>query len=848
MYDIKKFEPLWGSWYIKKLIGEGGYGKAYRIEREEYGIIYKSALKHIKVPQSQSEVKIIMMDGMDEKSATAYFEDFISNLVKEFALMSRLKGNSHIVSYEDHKVIKDKEKLQWDIFIRMELLTSLIDYISKNEIGRKDIIKLGIDICKALEVCQKYNIIHRDIKPENIFVYDVGDFKLGDFGIARQIDKTMAGLSKKGTYTYIAPEIYKGEAYGSTVDIYSLGLVMYRLLNNNRMPFIPPYPQPVTYNDREISLVKRISGKELPKPVNADGRLAEIVLKACAYNPKDRYENPTLMRKALEAILYSKEEADIIYSDGDSIKEYSLKYVNVSNDKGNELDISDNETAIMAFDNDDISDDETVTMALDNGDKSKKRTTKDIDSDNIKENKTRAEVINSNNTGVQYTENSLFNKMKEQELAEEQFTEQQNNYNRVSSKIALVATGTFLLIFIMLFITMIVYLLSGKSDESVNNTDYVLNNEKDEMYSLSNKIDTNLRTFDVSGKYIVAIKPDRTIITTSEDRIYNNRFDEKEGIDQWADIISVGLGNYFTVGLKNDGTVVAAGNNTSGQCNVESWNNIVSIAVGFDHTVGLKSDGTVIVTGDNSDGQCNVENWNDITAIAAGSYSTIGLTKDGTVMIAGSVYDNSSGEDIKITPGKYWEKSVVKIYAGGRNIVGLKTNGDFISNNYNITAIIENWTNIRDICFYGYTVVGLKNNGDVMSDGKISAKLLSKNKILEIASDDNLNIVGLKDDGSLVDLVDNSEIIDCNLVCARDLASQQVELSVETTTENISSKTFEGTIDNPNRNYFVNKGDTPRNICIGVYGEYTPELWEKIKKANGKGDTDWVVGERVIVP
>ncbi|MGN1318306.1 MAG: protein kinase [Lachnospirales bacterium] len=407
MDDIKKFEPLWGKWYIKELLDEGGYGKVYRIEREEYGIIYKSALKHIKVPKSQSEIKSIMMEGYDNKTITTYYEDFIGNLIKEFALMSKLRGNSHIVSYEDHNIVKSEDKLQWDIFIRMELLTSLIDYISKNEIGRKDIIKLGIDICKALEVCQKYNIIHRDIKPENIFVYDVGDFKLGDFGIARQIDKTMAGLSKKGTYTYIAPEIYKGEAYGSTVDIYSLGLVMYRLLNNNRMPFIPPYPQPVTYNDREISLVKRISGKELPKPVNADGRLAEIVLKACAYNPKDRYENPTLMRKALEAILYSKEEADIIYPDGDSIKEDSIKYVNVSDEKSNELDVSDNEIAIMAFDNADISDDETVTMAFDNADELKE----DIKPTEVKNaDKPKEEPKNENTLVAQNVDEEIKNK------------------------------------------------------------------------------------------------------------------------------------------------------------------------------------------------------------------------------------------------------------------------------------------------------------------------------------------------------------------------------------------------------------------------------------------------------
>lgn len=327
MEDIKKFEPLWDSWYIKDIIGEGGFGKVYKIERKEFGNTYVSALKHIKVPRSQSEVKSILADGMTEKEAEKYFENCTEDIVKEIVLMSKLKGNSNIVSYEDHKVIKTEGKIEWNIFIRMELLTGLVDYISKNTITKRDVIQLGIDMCRALETCQKFNIIHRDIKPENIFISATGQYKLGDFGIARQIEKTVSGLSKKGTFTYIAPEVYKGEPYGSTVDIYSLGIVMYRLLNNNRVPFMPAYPNPITHNDREIALVKRMSGQSFDKPVNADGRLAEIVLKAAAYNPKERYESAATMRFFLENILYSDTERSIIYPNGDNAEIKSINYV-----------------------------------------------------------------------------------------------------------------------------------------------------------------------------------------------------------------------------------------------------------------------------------------------------------------------------------------------------------------------------------------------------------------------------------------------------------------------------------------------------------------------------------------
>ena len=125
----------------------------------------------------------------------------------------------------------------------MELLTSLLDYSEEHEITEQTVIKLGTDILTALEVCQKYHVVHRDIKPENIFVSATGDFKLGDFGIARTIEKTTFGMSKKGTYPYMAPEIYQGKESDILVDMYSLGLVMYRMLNDNRLPFFPGIPE-----------------------------------------------------------------------------------------------------------------------------------------------------------------------------------------------------------------------------------------------------------------------------------------------------------------------------------------------------------------------------------------------------------------------------------------------------------------------------------------------------------------------------------------------------------------------------------------------------------------------------
>lgn len=235
---------VFGSWMITRQIGRGSFGTVYEIQRQDFGEVYRAALKVITVPQSREELQTVLEEGMSQTQAEQYFYSVVEDIVREFAIMARLKGTANVVSYEDHTVIRHPEGIGWDILIRMELLHPLLPYAYQHPFARRDIIRLGIDLCRALELCQKYNIIHRDIKPENIFVSDNGDFKLGDFGIARTIEKTTSGLSKKGTYSYMAPEVYRGAEYGFGVDIYSLGIVLYRLLNKNRVPFLPPAPEP----------------------------------------------------------------------------------------------------------------------------------------------------------------------------------------------------------------------------------------------------------------------------------------------------------------------------------------------------------------------------------------------------------------------------------------------------------------------------------------------------------------------------------------------------------------------------------------------------------------------------
>lgn len=307
---MELLEKVWPEWKVEGVLGEGSFGKVYKIKREDIGGTYYAALKVISIPKDKSEVQSIMTEGMmDQASATHYFQGMVEEIVKEFAMMEKLKGNTNIVAYEDHKVIPHEDSLGWDILIRMELLSPLTDYMAEHTLGEQDALKLGIDICRGLELCQKHHIIHRDIKPENIFVSEMGDYKLGDFGVARTAEKTMSGMSKKGTYTYMAPEVYKGEAYNATVDLYSLGIVLYRLLNNYRTPFLPPAPQMISFSDKETAQARRMNGEELPAPAQGSEAFTAIIRKACAYNPKDRFTDATQMRLALEALQGGASEA-----------------------------------------------------------------------------------------------------------------------------------------------------------------------------------------------------------------------------------------------------------------------------------------------------------------------------------------------------------------------------------------------------------------------------------------------------------------------------------------------------------------------------------------------------------
>ena len=301
MENFENIRLPWTDWKIVKYLGGGAYGKVYEIERNISGMQERAALKIVSRPKDESEIESYYNEGYSKAELIASYESEIQNYVQEYKLMKELQGESNIVSCDDFTMIPHDDGIGGDIFIRMELLTSLQQKMRERNLSEQEIIRLGKDISHALVLCKSKNIIHRDIKPANIMVSQFGNYKLGDFGVSKIMDHATYA-TPMGTPEYEAPEIKHMEKYGQAVDIYSLGITLYWLLNNRKMPFIGADEQ-ITPARRSEAMEKRYAGKEkLPKPKNGSKRLKEIVLKACEYDPANRYASAQEMYDALDAL------------------------------------------------------------------------------------------------------------------------------------------------------------------------------------------------------------------------------------------------------------------------------------------------------------------------------------------------------------------------------------------------------------------------------------------------------------------------------------------------------------------------------------------------------------------
>ena len=315
----------WAGWEVTEELGAGSYGRVYEARKRnlsaEGGAEEKAAVKIIRIPADDAEAAVLAYELPKEEDRARYYENVVDGLLAEIHAMEALKENPNAVHLQDSCVEHEEGSFLWTIYIRMELLIPLGEYRVEHELREPEVIRLGLDLCHVLEECEKRAILHRDIKTENIMVSGDGVFKLGDFGLARQLRLTTGSLSLKGSFTYMSPEVYHGEAYDTRADQYSLGIVLYRLMNRNRDPFTDPDAGMIYYKDRESSLQKRMKGEKLPPPADASERTAAVILKACAYSPKERYRHIADLKHDLMLLAGEGTDAVLIAERGEAAEE-----------------------------------------------------------------------------------------------------------------------------------------------------------------------------------------------------------------------------------------------------------------------------------------------------------------------------------------------------------------------------------------------------------------------------------------------------------------------------------------------------------------------------------------------
>lgn len=213
---------------------------------------------------------------------------------KEVEVLEQLKGAQHIVDVFDTSEVEINDGKT--VFVLEEYGVLMPEYIKNTDISISGALRIVIGIADAILECEKRGVVHLDIQPNNIFLNQSGQVMVGDFNSALFLNELGIEKRKRGTLSFMAPEVYRKGECSITSDIYSLGVLMYWLLNNEEIPFLSD-------DKDEVAIYKRLAGTVFPelKAINEDVRteLELIVNRACAYEKSERYSGIETFRDDL---------------------------------------------------------------------------------------------------------------------------------------------------------------------------------------------------------------------------------------------------------------------------------------------------------------------------------------------------------------------------------------------------------------------------------------------------------------------------------------------------------------------------------------------------------------------
>lgn len=241
----------------------------------------KYIVKIISIPASSVQLDALLLSGAyaTQEDALKYFKELADAVVEEARLLQKLSRLEGFYAYPSWQVEPMEDGTGYDVYLLGDYKMTLERYLRRNSLTHLAAVNLGLDLCAALSVCRRSGYLYVDLKPENIFITDHNEYRIADLGFISLRSLKYASLPDKYRSSYTAPEIT--DAYSSlntTLDIYAVGLILYQAFNDGKLPS---------------------SEGDLLPPAYADYEMAEIILKAIAPNPEDRWEDPQQMGQAL---------------------------------------------------------------------------------------------------------------------------------------------------------------------------------------------------------------------------------------------------------------------------------------------------------------------------------------------------------------------------------------------------------------------------------------------------------------------------------------------------------------------------------------------------------------------
>lgn len=270
-------QVLGGRYLLKDKVGTGGMATVYRAQDQ---VLNRTVAVKIMLPQYAGDATFAARFKQEAQAAAGLSSPYIVG-VYDWGK----DGDTYYIVME---------------YLRGTDLKSGIR--SHGALDPKKVAQIGSQICAALSVAHKHEIIHRDIKPQNIMVLPDGNIKVMDFGIARAKNSHLTQDNNVlGTAHYVSPEQTRGQELGPTSDIYSLGVVMYECATG-QVPFD---------GDDAISVaLKQVN--ELPVPPsqlnpNLDADLERIILRCMEKDPANRFQTADELRQTLNAYLAGRQ-------------------------------------------------------------------------------------------------------------------------------------------------------------------------------------------------------------------------------------------------------------------------------------------------------------------------------------------------------------------------------------------------------------------------------------------------------------------------------------------------------------------------------------------------------------